>query len=48
MERKIGEIFEYKGKYYRVVESKLNLCYPYCAFSYSILVSKVRLFFKKK
>ena len=32
MERKIGEIFEYKGKYYRVVESKLNLCYPYCAF----------------
>ena len=32
MERKIGEIFEYEGKYYRVVESKLNLCCPYCAF----------------
>lgn len=32
MERKIGEIFEYEGKYYRVVESKLNLCCHYCAF----------------
>lgn len=31
MERKIGEIFEYKGKTYKVVESKLNLC-SHCSF----------------
>ena len=32
MERKIGEIFEFKGKTYKVIESLLNIC-DNCAFS---------------